>query len=46
MSTDGTSVALVADTLCLHGDGAHALEFAAAIHAAFRENGVRMMNDE
>lgn len=27
-ATDGTDVAIRADTICLHGDGAHAVEFA------------------
>ncbi len=39
-STEGRPVPLVADTICLHGDGAHALEFAAAIHSAFRTSGI------
>lgn len=39
-SVEGKAVPLVADTLCLHGDGAHALEFAAAIREGFRKNGI------
>jgi len=27
-ATDGTDVAIAADTVCLHGDGAHAVAFA------------------
>ncbi len=34
-ATDGTEVAVKADTICLHGDGAHAVEFAQAIRLAF-----------
>ncbi|MEP7148570.1 MAG: 5-oxoprolinase subunit PxpA [Acidobacteriota bacterium] len=34
-STTGESVSIRADTLCVHGDGAHAVEFARAIHEAF-----------
>ncbi|GAA3971978.1 5-oxoprolinase subunit PxpA [Hymenobacter antarcticus] len=36
----GTDVAIRADTVCLHGDGAHALEFAQRLHAALRQAGV------
>jgi len=32
----------VAETICLHGDGAHALEFASAIVAAFQKSGIEM----
>lgn len=32
---DGTDVPLRADTICIHGDGPHAAEFARALHAAF-----------
>ena len=31
-----------AETICLHGDGVHALEFARAIRAALIENGIRI----
>ena len=41
-SIDGHTVALSAETLCLHGDGAHALEFAVAIRSAFEQQGVAM----
>lgn len=41
-SINGKNVNLVAETICLHGDGAHALEFAVAIHAAFRDAGIAM----
>jgi UPF0271 protein len=39
-ATDGTDVAIRADTLCLHGDGAHAVEFAQRIRAGFAQAGV------
>ncbi|MBP6826853.1 MAG: LamB/YcsF family protein [Saprospiraceae bacterium] len=42
ISATGRRVDLVSETLCLHGDGAHALEFAIAIHGAFREAGIEM----
>ena len=42
LSVNGKSVSLVAETICLHGDGTHALEFAVAIVAAFQKNGIQM----
>lgn len=38
----GETVPLQAQTICLHGDGPHALAFARAIHAALREAGVAL----
>ena len=35
-------VAIEADTICIHGDGEHALEFAAAINKKLTENGIRI----
>ncbi|NDL62747.1 5-oxoprolinase subunit PxpA [Acerihabitans arboris] len=37
---DGEWVQVRADTLCLHGDGVHALAFARRIHACFLEQGI------
>jgi UPF0271 protein len=34
----GKKVSIVAETVCVHGDGEHAIEFAKAIHQAFKEN--------
>ncbi|MCB9353451.1 MAG: LamB/YcsF family protein [Lewinellaceae bacterium] len=42
LSLQGNPVALVAETLCLHGDGAHALEFARAIHQTFVDRGIEI----
>jgi UPF0271 protein len=39
-ATDGTDVPIVADTVCLHGDGAHAVAFARRLRAEFAANGV------
>lgn len=39
-ATDGRDVAIVADTLCLHGDGVHAVEFAGGVRAALDAAGV------
>ncbi|GAC1374612.1 MAG: 5-oxoprolinase subunit PpxA [Hymenobacter sp.] len=38
----GTDVAIRADTVCLHGDGAHALEFAQRLHQTLRAAGVQL----
>ncbi|HEX8329305.1 MAG TPA: 5-oxoprolinase subunit PxpA [Hymenobacter sp.] len=38
----GHDVAIRADTVCLHGDGAHALEFAQRLNAVLREAGVAL----
>jgi 5-oxoprolinase (ATP-hydrolysing) subunit A len=39
-ATDGTDVTIAADTLCLHGDGAHAVEFAARIRRELERHGI------
>lgn len=39
-ATDGSRVAVRADSICLHGDGAHALAFADKIRAALSEAGI------
>ncbi|GBG57549.1 UPF0271 protein YcsF [Sporomusaceae bacterium FL31] len=36
----GSEVAIKADTVCIHGDGAHALEFAKKIHEFLASSGV------
>ena len=41
-ATSGADVSLVADTVCLHGDGADALVFARAIRTGLREAGVAL----
>ena len=38
----GTDVAIRADTVCLHGDGAHALEFAQRLNKELRQAGVQL----
>jgi UPF0271 protein len=38
----GETVPLQAQTVCLHGDGPHALAFARALHAALTEAGVQL----
>jgi UPF0271 protein len=39
-ATDGNEIEIRADTICLHGDGPHAIGFARAIHGALRGAGV------
>ena len=41
-ATDGTAVVISADTLCLHGDGAQAVEFARGVRQALQEAGIEM----
>jgi 5-oxoprolinase (ATP-hydrolysing) subunit A len=42
MATNGATVSLRAETVCIHGDGAHALRFAQTINAKLRESGVEI----
>jgi UPF0271 protein len=39
-SQQGNEVSIRADTVCIHGDGAHALEFAQRLNEALRQAGV------
>jgi UPF0271 protein len=41
-AVDGQRVALTADTLCLHGDGAHAVDFARRLRAVLEAAGLRI----
>lgn len=41
-AASGTDVAVQADTICLHGDGAHAVAFAQRITSALKEAGVEI----
>ncbi len=41
-AVDGTRVEVQADTLCLHGDGTHAIEIARAVREALEAAGVRV----
>ena len=40
IAVSGENVQIKADTICIHGDGDHALEFAIALRAAFQENDI------
>lgn len=41
-ATKGEKVALKAETICIHGDGKHALEFAKLIHAELTKCGINI----
>ncbi len=41
-ATDGTEVPISADTICLHGDGAHAVEFAQRLNVELRNAGISL----
>ena len=41
-ATDGKIITLKADTICIHGDGEHAVEFAEAIHNSFKANNITL----
>jgi UPF0271 protein len=43
---DGERVRINADTICIHGDGEHALEFARAIREALEQNRIRILATE
>ena len=44
VETPGGEVAILAETICLHGDGAHAVEFAQLIHGALKAGGIRVVS--
>ena len=39
-SVTGKKVPIVAETICIHGDGEHAVEFAKAVYRALKENNI------
>jgi UPF0271 protein len=41
-SINGNSVAIAADTICIHGDGADAVEFAGALHSLLSSQGFEL----
>lgn len=41
-SITGKEIPVVAETICIHGDGAHAVEFAAAIHDTLKQHGIAL----
>lgn len=45
-SQQGQDVGIQADTICIHGDGLHALEFASHIRAALQNEGINLTAKE
>jgi len=41
-ATNNTLVSIQPDTICLHGDGLHAVEFAQGLHAKLKEEGIQI----
>ena len=41
-ATDGKTITIIADTICIHGDGENALEFAKVIRRELIENGIEI----
>jgi UPF0271 protein len=41
-ATDGSDVAIAADTVCVHGDGPHAVAFARKLNQALRREGLEL----
>jgi 5-oxoprolinase (ATP-hydrolysing) subunit A len=41
-SQQGQDIGILADTICIHGDGLHALEFASHIKSALRNEGIQV----
>ncbi|HEU5166334.1 MAG TPA: LamB/YcsF family protein, partial [Chitinophagaceae bacterium] len=41
-SVTGKKVPIVAETICIHGDGEHAVEFAKAIYGALKKEGIEI----
>jgi UPF0271 protein len=44
VDTPGGEVAIAAETVCLHGDGDHAVAFAQLIHGVLRAEGIRVVS--
>jgi len=42
ISVSGKKIPIVAETICIHGDGEHAVEFAKAIHKALKAEGIEI----
>jgi UPF0271 protein len=41
-SVNGKIIPIIADTICIHGDGKHAVEFAKAVHESLRKENVEI----
>ncbi len=44
-ATNGETISIKAETICIHGDGENALEFARTINQKLTENGIRIAAD-
>lgn len=42
MATTGKKIPIIADTICIHGDGKHAVEFAQKIHSTIEKEGIKI----
>lgn len=42
ISLNNIAVPITAETICIHGDGSHAVEFAQTIHRALKENNIEI----
>lgn len=42
-ATNGEQIPIAAETICIHGDGTHAVEFAKAINRRLTENGIKIL---
>ena len=42
MAVDGSVIPIQADTICIHGDGKHAVEFAQALHAKLKAEEIQI----
>ena len=42
IALDGHTIPVKAETICIHGDGPNALEFASALRTAFETNGIKV----
>lgn len=45
-TVDGIDIPMKAETICIHGDGAHAVEFAMLIYDELTRNGIEIRNKE
>ena len=41
-SINGKKIPIIADTVCIHGDGERAVEFAKAIHSTLIKEGIEI----
>jgi UPF0271 protein len=39
VTSSGKRISIKAETICIHGDGSHAIEFAKKLHHALLQNG-------